>query len=319
MKLQIKHVVPLVVALFANAALAQWLPNPAPANGPIYYPNVVGIGIPTPNLGFQLHVKGLTGALIETSISSLGGGVGPLNVLDSSPLAADVGGSIALRGVFRSDGASGLLGGIKAGKRDAASGSLESYLAFYSRNHVTGITEQVRIDHAGNVGIGTVTPTQRLDVQGNARFSGDVDVVGTIHAKYQDLAEWVPAVGDLGPGTVVVLDTTSTNTVIASSSAYDSSVAGVISPQPGLALGESGPGKVLVATTGRVRVRATASNGPIRIGDLLVTSPSTGQAMKSAPVEIGGVSVHRPGTLLGKALEPLASGEGEILVLLSLQ
>jgi hypothetical protein len=29
--------------------------------------------------------------------------------------------------------------------------------------------------------------------------------------------------------------------------------------------------------------------------------------------------MHRPGTLLGKALEPLNSGTGEIMVLLSLQ
>jgi hypothetical protein len=41
--------------------------------------------------------------------------------------------------------------------------------------------------------------------------------------------------------------------------------------------------------------------------------------MKSLPVEIGGARIHRPGTLIGKALEPLASGAGEILVLLSLQ
>jgi hypothetical protein len=41
--------------------------------------------------------------------------------------------------------------------------------------------------------------------------------------------------------------------------------------------------------------------------------------MKSEPVNIGGVQLHRPGTLIGKALEPLAQGTGEILVLLSLQ
>jgi len=29
--------------------------------------------------------------------------------------------------------------------------------------------------------------------------------------------------------------------------------------------------------------------------------------------------MHRPGTLIGKALEPLEKGQGEILVLLSLQ
>jgi hypothetical protein len=31
------------------------------------------------------------------------------------------------------------------------------------------------------------------------------------------------------------------------------------------------------------------------------------------------VPIHRPGTLLGKALEPLGAGQGEILVLLMLQ
>jgi hypothetical protein len=41
--------------------------------------------------------------------------------------------------------------------------------------------------------------------------------------------------------------------------------------------------------------------------------------MKSEPLDVGGVKMHRPGTLIGKALEPLAGGEGEILVLLSLQ
>ena len=41
--------------------------------------------------------------------------------------------------------------------------------------------------------------------------------------------------------------------------------------------------------------------------------------MKSIPVNMNGIEMHRPGTIVGKALEPLASGEGDILVLLSLQ
>jgi hypothetical protein len=44
-----------------------------------------------------------------------------------------------------------------------------------------------------------------------------------------------------------------------------------------------------------------------------------GVAMRSEPVSIGGVAMHRPGTLIGKALESLDKGTGEILVLLSLQ
>jgi hypothetical protein len=165
----------------------------------------------------------------------------------------------------------------------------------------------------GNVGIGQATPTEKLDVNGNIKVSGN------INAKFQDVAEWVESTQELTPGTVVVLDSTRPNQVIASTIGYDARVAGVISEQPGIALGESGTGKHLVATTGRVRVKVDASNGPIQIGDLLVTSNFTGTATKSIPVDIGGVQIHRPGTLIGKALEPLASGRGEILVLLSLQ
>jgi hypothetical protein len=53
-----------------------------------------------------------------------------------------------------------------------------------------------------------------------------------------------------------------------------------------------------------VKVDAS-SGGPLQIGDLLVTSDRDGYEMKSLPVDIGGLRIHRPGTLIGKALEPL--------------
>lgn len=172
----------------------------------------------------------------------------------------------------------------------------------------------------GNVGIGTLTPNTayKLDVAGNINSSATI-TGNSIVAKYQDVAEWVPSTEKLTAGTVVVLDSTKSNQVVASTTAYDTRVAGVISAQPGITLGVKTDDKVLVATTGRVRVMVDATNGPINIGDLLVTSDIPGVAMKSEPIIIQGRKIHAPGTIIGKALEPLAKGKGEILVLLSLQ
>ena len=178
----------------------------------------------------------------------------------------------------------------------------------------------------GYVGIGMNAPSEQLEVSGNLKLSGtgNITAAGTIEAfnikaKYQDMAEWVPSSEPISSGTVVVLDANKSNHVVSSGRAYDTRVAGVISEQPGISLGESGTGKVLVATTGRVLVQVDSSKSPIHIGDLLVTSDVPGVAMKSEPVNLGGVQLHRPGTLIGKALEPLEKGKGKILVLLSLQ
>lgn len=173
---------------------------------------------------------------------------------------------------------------------------------------------RMTIDAAGNVGIGTTgTLTKRLEV------NGDINVTGNINAKYQDVAEWVPVVSRMEPGTVVIVSADKRNEVMPSARAYDTAVAGVVSAQPGITLGEPGDDKAKIATTGRVRVHVDASRGAIRAGDLLVTSDKPGTAMRSEPMAIGEFRLHRPGTVIGKALEPLASGEGDILVLLSMQ
>jgi hypothetical protein len=165
----------------------------------------------------------------------------------------------------------------------------------------------------GNVGIDVLNPTEKLDVNGN------INVSGNINAKYQDIAEWVETPTPLEPGTVVIVDPTEANRVLMSPRAYDTRVAGAISRQPGLALGVKSGTNVLVAQSGRVRIKVDAKYGAIRIGDLLVTSPTPGHAMRSRPMKIGDQFLHRPGTLLGKALEALPKGKGEILVLLTLQ
>ncbi len=169
------------------------------------------------------------------------------------------------------------------------------------------------LDRGGNVGIGTTAPSDKLHVAGNVRVDGN------IAAKYQDVAEWVVASEPASAGTVVIADPDLANQVRPARVAYDTAVAGVVSAQAGILLGEPGIGTVAVSQSGRVRVKVDAGYGAIRPGDLLVTSPTAGYARRSSPLEIGNARIHQPGTILGKALEPLEQGTGDILVLLTLQ
>jgi hypothetical protein len=334
----------------------------------------VGIGTATP------------GALLEVKKAQ---NAGTTLIMDNSYVSA---GNAAYSGLFlKQAGVNRLfLGAINDGNTAQFGGPAAVLLWNYANGPIlfsTNNLERMRIVASGNVGIGTTTPLQRLQVGSNtasstvtpdsislggtyssvaganpklrlfddnsgsvygigvssaqldfmapvsARYvwningvekmrldnAGNITVAGNIAAKYQDVAEWVESSQELPAGTVVVLDSTKSNQVIASTTAYDSRIAGVISLQPGIALGERGEGRLLVAATGRVKVKVDATNGPIQIGDLLVTSDREGFAMKSVPVDVGGIRIHRPGTLIGKALEPLEKGQGEILVLLSLQ
>lgn len=164
----------------------------------------------------------------------------------------------------------------------------------------------------GNVGIGTTKPTAKLHVAGNIKTEGNIG------AKYQDVAEWVPSATPLPAGSVVVINQEEANQVRLATQAYDTRVAGVVSPRPGILLGEEGENKAKVAHSGRVKVKVDAQYGSIKVGDLLVTSATPGYAMRSTPVVIDEVSMHRPGTIIGKALEPLTEGQGEILILVTL-
>jgi hypothetical protein len=184
----------------------------------------------------------------------------------------------------------------------------------------TKAVQRVTITNTGNMGIGTAAPAQKLHVVGAIQATGNITSTGgTITATYADIAEWVPSDNELKDGMVVVIDGDSDDHVNASTVRYATNVAGVVSPKPGILLGLEADDKHKVATTGRVKVRATTQNGPIRRGDLLVTSDIPGTAMRSVPITINGRTFHQPGTIVGKALEPLESGTGEILALLTLQ
>ena len=115
--------------------------------------------------------------------------------------------------------------------------------------------------------------------------------------------------------------------------AADTGVFGIVAAEPGMVLGAEPPGpekergestaasgetealrtvaRAPVALSGVAFCKVDAGYGSIRPGDLLTTSPTPGHAMHA----------HEPlpGTILGKALEPLDNGTGLIKVLVMLR
>jgi len=280
----------------------------------------VGIGASAPST-IKLYVAGSVQADQQSLIA--------LDVSGTSPtLQLRPGAGGLLPSLLFSDSANLAIGSVYGyqGNGLIVQSGVNQYIGFRTNNTSPDV---MRIHATGNVGIGTLANTYKLDVAGtvnvsgaftgtSATFSGTV-TGSNIRANYQDVAEWVPATESLSAGTVVILDPSRSNHVVPSSRPYDTSVAGVVSARPGIILGEEGDSKAMIATTGRVRVRVDATTSAIAIGDLLVTSDKPGMAMKSVPLDLQGIAIHRPGTVVGKALESLAGGEGEILVLLSLQ
>jgi len=156
-----------------------------------------------------------------------------------------------------------------------------------------------------------------------ARFEGDVEVTGDVRLVNADCAEdfdvLMPDQADAG--TVMVLAGDGGGALEPSTRPYDRRVAGVVSGagayRPGIVLDRVGPHahphRRPVALVGKVYCKADASAAPIEVGDLLTTSPVPGHAMKAAD------PARAFGAVIGKALRPLADGQGLIPVLVALQ
>jgi hypothetical protein len=84
--------------------------------------------------------------------------------------------------------------------------------------------------------------------------------------------------------------------------------------------GPAEPGEyLLLVVQGPALVNVSALSGAINPGDLLSTSEQAGYLTAATQVAIGDVQIALPGTVLGKALEPLAAGsEGFIYIFVTL-
>lgn len=160
------------------------------------------------------------------------------------------------------------------------------------------------------------TGTLQLD---NLVVSKDIRVAGDIQLANADVAEEFDVSGadKVQAGTVMVFD--GEGSLSECRRAYDKRVAGVISGagdfKPGLVLDkqQSESNRQPIALMGKVFCKVDAQFGAVEAGDLLTSSPTPGHAMKA------GDPIQAFGTVIGKALKPLAGGCALIPILVALQ
>jgi hypothetical protein len=161
----------------------------------------------------------------------------------------------------------------------------------------------------------------RIDGTGRGFFNGGTTNAG---ADYADSMRTTDDPRKLEPGDVLAIDPKQGFAVRKVREANSRLIAGVYSTKPAvLGVGAHGiddslEGEVPVALVGIVPTKVSDENGPIEIGDMLVSASLPGHAMKARPRVVKGTLVYPTGAILGKALEALKRGSGKIKVLVIL-
>lgn len=156
----------------------------------------------------------------------------------------------------------------------------------------------------------------RIDQNGKAYFNGGTQNSGA------DIAEAFDVEGHFSnyeAGDILVISTSSDRAVEKSTKPYSTLVAGVYATKPGVLLTEDNIDsesfdKVPMGVIGVIPTKVCLEGGIIKRGDLLVTSSTSGVAMKADPKKL------QIGQVLGKALQDFNENQiGKIKVLISIK
>jgi hypothetical protein len=202
------------------------------------------------------------------------------------------------------------------------------------------------------IGVRSIISRGKDDVTYYSGYFSDKGSLGTYNGLWADvrtggavdLAEYIyDTNGDTEAGDVLVADPVKSESVVKSSEPYQTSVLGVVSTKPHMVIGMElvadeetgqpieGVSATRLALTGRVPVKVTEENGPIRPGDLLTTSSTPGYAMKWSLLDVGSArdfeelksmlaeNERRRNAVIGKAVGSSGTGTGTVMVLISLQ
>jgi hypothetical protein len=108
-----------------------------------------------------------------------GSGVYPATVVLSDSRAYNstnppAGGGIAFSYKYTTGGSDAVGPSIQGFKENTTDGNYAGALRFLTRGNGSNPAERMRIDSSGNVGIGTTTPSEKLNVSGNILATGNV-------------------------------------------------------------------------------------------------------------------------------------------------
>ncbi|MDO8583143.1 MAG: site-specific integrase [bacterium] len=195
-------------------------------------------------------------------------------------------------------------------------------------NNISTASISGNLTALGNVGIGIASPSAKFEIAGgqtkieiSTQYSqrlchnGSADdsstqnvLLGDCDASQADIAEYYGSKDiTIEAGDIVIADSgakavgaNSKAYVKKSDSSYQGSVIGIVSTNPYDAFGrdfDKSEYSFPVALAGRVPLKISLENGPIKAGDLLTSSSIPGVAMRST----------KTGLIVGKALEDLNS------------
>jgi hypothetical protein len=305
--------------------------------------NGVGIGTTTPDQALTVNGN-IDIPAFNTNTNAV---IGVADATSSAYVSTQRGGLLlqasSAYGTLQSMGGGSVT--IHAGNSYSASQGLEGDIILQSGVNLDNVTtssyvslgsrsnEVMRATSSGYVGIGTPSPGATLEVNGTIK----IDTTGTNGLTFSgapgtqttpwtsvlcggDYAESVDVTGNrmhYEPGDLLVIDPSAPGKFLKSAEAYSTLVAGIYSTKPGAVGRRQSAAKsvdeVPMAMIGIVPTKVSAENGPIKTGDLLVTSSTVGYAMKGTDRE------RMLGAVIGKALGRLESGTGVVEVVVTLQ
>ncbi|MFI7000275.1 hypothetical protein [Nocardia sp. NPDC050175] len=167
-------------------------------------------------------------------------------------------------------------------------------------------------NHGGVVGVNSAGGDAgffegHVNVTGNLTVRGDIFLTGADYAEAMTTTD-----AAVEPGVVVVVG--ADGEIHPCERDYDTAVAGIVSGaggvRPAIVL-DRHDNSAHVALMGKVWCAADAEAAPIRPGDLLTTSATTGHCRRVTEPE------RAFGAVIGKALTPLTSGRGLVRVFVS--